>query len=219
MFDPSILTPPANYVDYIENNKHHNLFQAATFWAQWGAAQALEALKLQMPTDGIRDRPPTEEDGDKEGWVQVLRDGRWWDKPWDKAYGPWLHTPSWRPTPPPKEQALALLRGASDQFTDEELALLLKVVKSAPENIEDAHVKTTPATPLTIGNHVVKPGDTLTLRNNKAITVHQVVWDDDLWQVSYRVQPLSERLGFVSVYANGINPYNGECDILGVEWG
>jgi len=140
MFDPSVLTPSAEYVDYIENNTHRNLFQSATFWAQWGAAKAVEVLKLQMPTDGIRDRPPTEADGDKDGWVQVLRHGRWWDKPWDKAYGPWLHTPRWRPTPPPKEQALALLRGASDQFTDEEFALLLKVVESAPEKIEKALV-------------------------------------------------------------------------------
>ncbi len=225
MFDPNSVTPPAEYVDYIANNTHRNMIQSAAFWAQWGAAKAVEELRHQMPTDGIRDRPPTDKDGDPDkGQVQILEYGYWRNTHWTSVASnhcgalkndgdrpdllPWLHTPNWRPMPEltPNERALALLKGVRDQFNDEEFTLLTKVVESAP-------VKTTPATPLTIGNHVVKPGDRLTLRNNKAITVHQVVWSDDLWQVSYKVPCFGERN--LPVYVDGTNPFNGEFDIIG----
>jgi hypothetical protein len=234
MFDPSSLTPPANYVDYIENNKHHNLFQSATFWAQWGAAQAVEALKLQMPTDGIRDRPPTEADGDLyKGQVQILEYGYWRNTHWTSVASnhcgalktdgdrpdllPWLHTPSWRPKPEltPNERALALLdsKDFDTDFTAEQIALLRQVVKSA----DPKPVKTTPTTPLTIGGHVVKPGDRLTLRNNEVVTAHEISWGDDLWQVSCQDPNLVKRYRYLSVYANGINPFNRELDILAVK--
>ena len=77
--------------------------------------------------------------------------------------------------------------------------------------------KTTPPTPLTIGGHVVKPGDRLTLRNNKTIIVHEVSWGDDLWQVAYGV-PLQSCVGLnlISVYANGVCPFDDGQDILAV---
>ena len=231
MFDHNSITPPADYVYYIANNTHHNVIQSATFWARWDAAKAVEGLRQglrhQMPTDGIRDRPPTEADGDPDkGQVQILEYGYWRNTHWTSVASnhcgalktdgdrpdllPWLHTPNWRPRPEltPKERALALLdsKDFDTDFTAEQISLLRQVVESAP-------VKTTPATPLTIGNHVVKPGDRLTLRNNKVITVHEINWGDDLWQVSYKVPYIGER--HLSVYSNGINPFNVEFDIVG----
>ena len=226
-FNPNSISPPSDYVDYVVNNSHRSELQSATFWARWGAAQAAEALKYQMPTDGIRDRPPTEADGDRQGRVQALSEGSWGVAHWtfiaanhagNSTNGedgpikfPWLHTPRWPLTHEltPKEQALALLKGVKDQFTDQEFALLCQVVESAP-------VKTTPATPLTIGGHVVKPGDHLILGNNKTIIVHEVSWGDDLWQVVYRETSQSYGLNYLSVYANGVCPFEDGQDILAV---
>lgn len=222
-FNTNSITPYKNFVNSVVRT-YGNKLQSATFWARWGAAQAAEALKYQMPTDGIRDRPPTEEDGDQKGWVQVLSGGYWATAHWTFVASnhagaltngedgpikfPWLHTPTWLLTPKlkPKEQALALLKSVRDQFTDQEFALLCQVMEPAP-------VKTTPATPLTIAGHVVKPGDCLFLRNTKAILAHTISRVDDLWQVSYKETSVERS---ISVYADGKCPFDKKHDIVAV---
>ena len=85
----------------------------ATQAAQWGADQAAATLQHQWP-EPITDRPPTEADGDEDGYVQYLNQyQRWNDASWHgvaSALRPWFHTPHWRPKPPSlKKQALLQL--------------------------------------------------------------------------------------------------------------
>jgi hypothetical protein len=83
----------------------------ATDAARWGAEQAAERLKGQWPTP-ITDRPPTEADGDYQGWVMILSDGVWRPWVWSQVVrAGWLHTPRWEPPAPPtlKEQPLKAL--------------------------------------------------------------------------------------------------------------
>ena len=235
-FNPNSITPPSDYVDYVVNNSHRSELQSATFWARWGAAQAAEALKYQMPTDGIRDRPPTAEDANEGGYVQVLSDfsdcsktdgtrSVWWYlQGWELAaergYA-WLHTPDWVPDPKLalKREGAALLNrilpivldNEGSSISPEQIALLRRVAALIPEETESARNKTTSATPLTIGGHVVKPGDSLVLRNREAIVVHEISWGDDLWQVAYK-DTFGERS--ITVYADGKSPFEREHDIV-----
>jgi hypothetical protein len=239
-FDPNSITPPENFVDYVENNNHFNGFKSAAFWARWGATQAFEAMRHQMPTNGISHRPPTSEDADKGGYVQSLHsrsDGSvwWYLQGWElvaeSGYA-WLHTPGWvlNPQLALKREGAALLNqilptalGDGDTgLSSEQVALLRRVVALIPTEIPtktsaNTHKKTTSDTPVTIDGHVVKPGDRLILRDNRIITVHEISWGDDLWQISYR----NDYKGYnhISVYANGVCPFDCEEDILAVVTG
>ena len=247
-FNPNSITPSENFVNYVVRT-YDNGLQSATLWARWGATQAAEALKYQMPTDGIRDRPPTAEDANEEGYVQVLSDfsdcsktdgtrSVWWYlQGWELAaergYA-WLHTPDWVPDPKLalKREGAALLNrilpivldDEGSSISPEQIALLRRVVALISQETESGRNKTTSATPLTIGSHVVKPGDRLTLRNNKTIIVHEVSWGDDLWQVVYeeisqsevRVPLWLKGVKYLSVYANGVCPFEYGQDILAV---
>ena len=236
-FNPNSITPSENFVNYVVRT-YGNELQSATFWARWGATQAAEALKYQMPTDGIRDRPPTAEDANEGGYVQVLGDcsktdgtrSVWWYlQGWElvaERGSPWLHTPDWVPDPKQalKREGAALLNrilpivldDEGSSISPEQIALLRRVAALVPEGTESGCNKTTSATPLTIGGHVVKPGDHLTLRNNKIITVHEISWGDDLWQVVYGETSQSYGLKYLSVYANGVCPFEDGQDLLAV---
>lgn len=140
-FDPTSIKPPVELMAERMNSLQTHHYVDYTFFARWGAAQAVEALRHQWP-EPITNRPPTEEDGDDSGLVQVSFSGRWFFTVWEKAAmdqrPAWLHTPNWRPKPEPtlKEQALALLNGVgfdSDPFTAEQVELLRQVVQSAPD--------------------------------------------------------------------------------------
>ena len=236
MFDPNSITPPSDYVDYIANNSSRNEFKSAIFWARWGAAQAAEALKYQMPTDGIRDRPPTAEDANEGGYVQVLAeqsdllraDGTrsvwWYLQDWELAAergAVWLHTPDCVPNPKLalKREGVALLNrilpivldDEGSSISPEQVALLRRVAALISEETTSARNKTTQATPLTIGGRVVKPGDSLVLRNREAIVVHEISGGDDLWQVAYK-DTFGERS--IAVYADGKSLFEREHDIV-----
>jgi hypothetical protein len=99
--------------------KHCNVKQARralyNLGLEHGKQQATED-RAPWPTP-ITHRPPTQEDGDRHGFVQFYDQsiGRWDYTDWQAAAingKPWQHTPAWRPRPPtPKEQALAILDG------------------------------------------------------------------------------------------------------------
>jgi hypothetical protein len=78
--------------------------------ARWGARHGWEQARQLWP-EPITDRPPTEADGDDQGWVMVFSDGVW--RPWawrQVAFKGWLHTPRWQPRQPTlKEIALQFL--------------------------------------------------------------------------------------------------------------
>jgi hypothetical protein len=235
-FDPNSITPPENFVDYIANNNHFNGFKSAAFWARWGATQAFEAMRHQMPTNGISHRPPTAEDADKGGYVQSLHsrsDGSvwWYLQGWElvaeSGYA-WLHTPGrvLNPQLALKREGAALLNqirptvlGDGDAgLSSEQVALLRRVVALIPTEMSaNTHKKTTSDTPVTIDGHIVKPGDRLILRNAELITVHEINWGDDLWQISYR----NDYKGYnrISVYADGKCPFGSGEDILAVMTG
>jgi hypothetical protein len=82
--------------------------------ARWGARHGWEQARQLWP-EPITDRPPTEEDGDKQGWVMIVHDGVW--RPWhwaDVGDQGWLHTPRWQPRQPSlQQQALAAWERAS----------------------------------------------------------------------------------------------------------
>ena len=130
------ITPPPELVRQWMHESNHNeaiIPQVAVFAAQWGADQQLKldaeqiaqsyqagadqaaaTLQHQWPKP-ITDRPPTEADGDEDGYVQYLNQyQRWDDASWHgvaSALRPWFHTPHWRPKPPSlKEQALKALK-------------------------------------------------------------------------------------------------------------
>jgi hypothetical protein len=148
MFDPNSITPSEELLQGWghagpDSSIHDNeLFKDYILAARWGAAQAFEALRHQWP-EPITDRPPTEEDADKTGWVQT------WDEhghidlvDYRHTEGlPWLHVPNWRPRPEPtpKQRALELLRLAANEelvaggFSPDAIALLVEVVESAPD--------------------------------------------------------------------------------------
>ena len=236
-FNPNSITPSENFVNYVVRTYGDEL-QSATFWARWGAAQAAEALKYQMPTDGIRDRPPTAEDANEGGYVQVLSDrlkvdgtrSVWWYlQGWElvaERGSPWLHTPDWVPNPQLalKREGAALLNrilpivldNEGSSISPEQVALLRRVAELVPEEVASASNKTTPDTPLTIDGHVVKPGDLLTLRNYWTITVNDISWGDDLWQITYRNPETIWAESHISVYADGKCPFGSEEDILAV---
>jgi hypothetical protein len=110
------------------------------FFARWGVAQAVEALRHQWP-EPITDRPPTKADGKESGFVQFLGSRGWQLTHWREVRRTkrgWLHIPDWRPRPEPtrKQKARALLDAVSihsEPFTAEQVELLRQVVESAPE--------------------------------------------------------------------------------------
>jgi hypothetical protein len=138
-FNPDGVTPPEDLIAgaIISSSAIGDYY---TFFACWGATQAVEALRHQWP-EPITERPPTEEDADECGFVQYLSTGRWNYESWENVaknqQQAWLHTPRRRPKtePTPKEQALALLDGKDfdTDFTTEQIALLRQVVESAPD--------------------------------------------------------------------------------------
>jgi hypothetical protein len=97
-------------------------YEVAIHASRWGftqglaAAQRLAAEEKQKGADAwpqpITDRPPTADDADQDGYVQVLCGGTWQLWEWDVVISkvdtpPWLQTPQWRPPAPSKrEQAL-----------------------------------------------------------------------------------------------------------------
>ena len=239
MFNPNSITPSENFVNYVART-YDNGLQSATFWARWGAAQAAEAFKYQMPTNGISHRPPTAVDADKGGYVQSLHsrsDGSvwWYLQGWElvaESGNAWLHTPGWvlNPQLALKREGVTLLNQILPTVLDdgdaglssEQVALLRRVVALIPTEIPtktsaNTHKKTTSDTPVTINGHIVKPGDRLILRDNRIITVHEISWGDDLWQISHR----NDYKGYnhISVYANGMCPFDCEKDILAVVTG
>jgi hypothetical protein len=172
-FNPNSITASETFVNYVART-YGNELQSATFWARWGAAQAAEALKYQMPTDGIRNAPPTEADGDQRGQVQILEYGYWRNTHWTsvasnhagalKNYGnrpdllPWLHTPDWVPDPKlalKRERAALLnqilptvLDDGDTGLSSEQVALLRRVVALIPTEMSaNTHKKTTSDTP------------------------------------------------------------------------
>jgi len=246
-FNPNSITPSENFVSYVART-YGNGLQSATFWARWGAAQAAETLNYQMPTDGIRNAPPTEADGDQRGQVQILEYGYWRNTHWTsvasnhagalKNYGdrpdllPWLHTPDWVSDPKlalTREGAALLnqilptvLDDGDAGLSSEQVALLRRVVALIPTEIPtktsaNTHKKTTSDTPVTIDGHVVKPGDRLLLSNAKVITVHEISWGDDIWQIYYRND--CKGYNHISVYANGVCPFDDQQDITAVVTG
>lgn len=236
-FDPNSITPSENFVDYVENNNHFNGFKSAAFWARWGATQAFEAMRHQMPTNGISHRPPTAEDANKGGYVQCLTssgDGSvwWYLQDWEyvaeRGYA-WLHTPGWvlNPQLALKREGAALLNQIRPTVLDdgdaglssEQVALLRRVVALIPTEMSANTHKTTSDTPVTIDGHIVKPGDRLLLWNAKVITVHEVSWDGDLWQISYRNNYKGYGYNRISVYADGKCPFGNGEDILAVVTG
>ena len=140
MFDPNSITPSEELIKERALNTCSNWEEDYKFFARWGAAQSVEALRHQWP-EPITDRRPTAEDGDSSGFVQYLWGGKWdftgWDYVAAQRYD-WLHTPNWRPRPEPtrKQKARALLDAVSfdsEPFTAEEVELLRQVVESAPD--------------------------------------------------------------------------------------
>ena len=151
-FDPTSVKPPVELMAERMNSLQTHHYVDYTFFARWGACQAVEALRHQWP-EPITDRPPTKEDGSQGGLVQVLdAGGRWGVCHWEEAaeVSPaWRHVPNWLPRPKVtlKQQALRLLsQGKQSQlnaetflaafdgqsFTDEQIALLRQAVESAP---------------------------------------------------------------------------------------
>jgi hypothetical protein len=69
--------------------------------------------------EAITHRVPTEDDGDEEGIVQYLQDGRWIYANWElvaEGNEPWQHTPSWKPRPN-RTEVLAALKRWQDNCT------------------------------------------------------------------------------------------------------
>lgn len=73
-----------------------------------GARHGWEQARQLWP-EPITDRPPTFDDGDEEGYIQVLFKGCYVLRFWGSHQGcPWLNTPRWQPRQPSlQEQALA----------------------------------------------------------------------------------------------------------------
>jgi hypothetical protein len=140
-FDPDSITPPEDLI--AENTVGVGTCAAdCIFFARWGAAQAVKALRHQWP-EPITDRPPAEADGDERGFVQFLFSGTWafccWENAAKNQHQAWLHSPRWRPNsePTPKERALKMLskdsKAAYIGFNQEQIALICQVVESAPD--------------------------------------------------------------------------------------
>jgi hypothetical protein len=95
------LTPPDDV--YHEAAIYKGWRGAATAAARWGARHGWEQARQLWP-EPITDRPPTEEDGDEAGQVQVLfADDLWGCFPWKSAAARghrWQHTPRWQPRQP-----------------------------------------------------------------------------------------------------------------------
>jgi hypothetical protein len=140
MFDPNSITPPEELMEKRVLDTCLNWEEDYKFFARWGAARAVEALRHQWP-EPITDRLPTEDDADENGFVQYLGSSGWQVTHWHdtrRTKGGWLHIPNWRPKPEPtpKQKARALLDAVnidSDRFTAEQVELLRQVVESAPE--------------------------------------------------------------------------------------
>ncbi len=140
MFDPNSITPSEELMKERFSKRSMTFFEDYKFFAQWGAAQAAEALRHQWP-EPITDRLPTEADGNSSGLVQYLYCGQWnlaeWHYVAAQRYD-WLHTPSWcpKPEPTPKQRARALLDALSihsEPLTAEQVELLRQVVESTSE--------------------------------------------------------------------------------------
>jgi hypothetical protein len=84
----------------------------------------------------ITDRPPTKDDLDAIGLVQVLDERGNWILGFrqEAAKGRWRHTPNWQPKPPTlKEQALKALDGLAADLKAHGLGADLKVIRHALE--------------------------------------------------------------------------------------
>ena len=106
-------------------------------WWRWGADQAAATMRHQWP-EPITDRPPTEADGDEDGYVQYLNQyQRWDDASWQgvaSASRPWFHTPHWRPKPPSlKELALAEL-AATERCHPADYSTIRKALEALPND-------------------------------------------------------------------------------------
>jgi hypothetical protein len=127
-FDPISVKPPVELMAKRMNNPQAHHYVDYTFFARWGAAQAVEALRHQWP-EPITDRPPTEEDGDDLGHVLFPGTHNWTSCSWaavaDRQHI-WLHTPRWRPKPEPtlKQQALEIVNCVFPCTTEQAETLL-----------------------------------------------------------------------------------------------
>ena len=142
-FNPDALVPPEDILNRIVYDIGYNEVGIAHYFTRWGARQAVEALRHQWP-EPITDRPPTKDDADDLGNVQVCCGDGWVLWYWEIAVKRgvnWRRTYNWcpKPEPSPKQRALALLKiAASDDFvagglSPDGVELLRQVVESAPD--------------------------------------------------------------------------------------
>ena len=105
--------------------------------ARWGARHGWEQARQLWP-EPIRDRPPTEADGDKGGLVQYIRrDGVWSVNEWGavahQGYD-WQHTPRWQPRQPSlQEQAREQLKRHDMYGEPLDTNLILSALEQAGE--------------------------------------------------------------------------------------
>jgi hypothetical protein len=105
--------------------------------ARWGAQQAWEQARQLWP-EPICDRPPTKDDADDKGYVQVVLQGKEWGRMnWPSAAAwnsPWLHTPRWQPRQPTlQEQALKDLDELFSNIDPAEIAAKVTRIRRALE--------------------------------------------------------------------------------------
>lgn len=128
--DFSDLTPPPELVDQCDElSRGGAVLVAYRAGAQHGWNEA-----RQLWPEPIRDRPPTEADGDGFEDVQILTNGdRWKVCHWAEVAGSghrWLHCPGWRPPAPKvptREEALAIIerkRASSWHFSVDEMSVI-----------------------------------------------------------------------------------------------
>lgn len=138
-FDPTSIKPPVELMAERMNSLQTHHYDDYTFFACWGATQAVEALRHQWP-EPITDRRPTKEDADDNGMVQYLSGSVWdwakWKRVAEAKYD-WLHTPNWRPKPKPtlKQQALEIVNCVFPCTPEQAETLLaaLALIPDAPD--------------------------------------------------------------------------------------
>jgi hypothetical protein len=123
------LTPPDKLIEWWSPPGQ----RAITLAYQAGARHGWEQARPLWP-EPITDRPPTEADGDGQGWVMIVNDGVW--RPWhwaDVGDQGWLHTPRWQPRQPSlQDQAIEALDRACTA-SDEDRALIRRALEQAGE--------------------------------------------------------------------------------------